>query len=173
MDPLCYPFVFKTETEENSQVCRFLPSGIQEKIQLRSFLDFADRYLALSDKIYVGEAAINSDPPAADYYITGSDQVWAGTLPANFLTFVGDDTRKIAYAVSFGRDELQVEHANTIRPWIGKFDKISVRENRVSTFVITCAGKALYMFLIRPCLSTRKSILPQISGWQIIFSVIS
>ena len=100
----------------------------KKKMQLQSFLDFAARYLALSDKTYVGEAAINSDPPAADYYITGSDQVWAGTLPANFLTFVGDDTRKIAYAVSFGRDELQEEHANTIRPWIGKFDKISVRE---------------------------------------------
>lgn len=106
----------------------FCRAEYKKKIQLRSFLDFADRYLALSDKIYVGEAAINSDPPAADYYITGSDQVWAGTLPANFLTFVGDDTRKIAYDVSFGRDELQVEHANTIRPWIGKFDKISVRE---------------------------------------------
>ena len=100
----------------------------KKKMQLQSFLDFAARYLALSDKTYVGEAAINSDPPAADYYITGSDQVWAGSLPANFLTFVGDDTRKIAYAVSFGKDELPAEHADTIRPWVGKFDKISVRE---------------------------------------------
>lgn len=100
----------------------------KKRIQLRSFLDFADRYLALSDKIYVGETAINSDPPVADYYMTGSDQVWAGTLPANFLTFVGDDTKKIAYAVSFGKDELLAEHADIIRPWVGKFDKISVRE---------------------------------------------
>ena len=44
------------------------------------------------------------------------------------MTFVGDDTRKIAYAVSFGKDELPAEHADTIRPWVGKFDKISVRE---------------------------------------------
>lgn len=119
---------FKQKLKQIIKSVVFCRTNHRKRIQLRSFLDFADRYLALSDRIYVGEAAINCDPPAADYYITGSDQVWAGTLPANFLTFVGDDTRKIAYAVSFGKDELLAEHADTIRPWIGKFDKISVRE---------------------------------------------
>ncbi len=106
-----------------------MPGGTQEKMQLQSFLDFAARYLALSDKTYVGEAAINSDPPCRGllYYGQRSGLGRFAPLPI-FLTFVGDDTRKIAYAVSFGKDELPAEHADTIRPWVGKFDKISVRE---------------------------------------------
>ena len=64
----------------------------------------------------------------ADYYITGSDQVWGGMLPANYLTFVNDDDKKVAYAASFGKSEISSEHAQKVKPWVKAFKHISVRE---------------------------------------------
>lgn len=92
-----------------------------------SFLQFCHDYLNMSDKTYTRHSA-KDNYPIADFYITGSDQVWGGHLPENFLTFVDDDKKKIAYAASFGKDKLTPEHINIIRPWLKKFAKISVRE---------------------------------------------
>lgn len=64
----------------------------------------------------------------ADYYITGSDQVWGGTLKPNYLTFVKDDMKKIAYAASFGKDNIPDEQLKTVGPWVKSFRAISVRE---------------------------------------------
>ncbi len=93
------------------------------------FLKFADTYLNLSPQKYYGNTEIQNNPPIADFYITGSDQVWAGTLPANFLTFVKDDTKKISYAASFGGDTLSDYNLKTIKPWLKSFNSISVRES--------------------------------------------
>lgn len=112
----CVKGMFPSEQRKRSHAC------------LHSFQEFLEKYLSVSEELYKGESSINAFPPAADYYVTGSDQVWAGSLPANFLTFVTDPKKKIAYAVSFGKDTLENEHALTIRPWVNLFEHISVRE---------------------------------------------
>lgn len=93
----------------------------------KSFMRYCKDYLNLSDDTYTKES-INDSYPKADYYITGSDQVWGGTLPANYLTFVTDNNKKIAYAASFGKSEISSEHAQKIKQWIKAFKHISVRE---------------------------------------------
>lgn len=92
------------------------------------FKQFIIQNLNVSKKKYVGDYYIKKMPPKADYYVTGSDQVWAGTLRANYLHFVKDDTKKIAYAVSFGANQITQEHKSIIKPWVSKFEHISVRE---------------------------------------------
>jgi hypothetical protein len=68
-----------------------------------------------------------------DAFITGSDQVWntlkkADYSPAYFLSFVPDNLKKIAYAVSIGnasKDDLIDS-----KKYIDKFDVLSFRESR-------------------------------------------
>lgn len=102
---------------------------LREFLCHRSFMSFVDRYLTLSAEEYSSEDVLEFQCPLADFYITGSDQVWGGTLKANYLTFVKDNTRKIAYAASFGKDSISEEQLTTIEPWIKDFRSISVRES--------------------------------------------
>lgn len=65
----------------------------------------------------------------ADFYITGSDQVWGGILKPNFLCFVSDRKQKIAFAASFGRKELsENQEEKGVSNWLKSFGNISVRE---------------------------------------------
>lgn len=92
------------------------------------FLDFQKKFLNVSYREYKGNKDLLIDCPSADFYITGSDQVWGSTLKENYLRFVKDSSKKIAYAASFGCDSLEVNHAKVVMPWINEFKAISVRE---------------------------------------------
>ena len=72
---------------------------------------------------------LKENPPKADIYITGSDQVWGGWLEPNYLIFAPKEKKRIAYAVSFGKRELTKEHQNNIQNWVRRFDAVSVRES--------------------------------------------
>ena len=72
-----------------------------------------------------------------DVIICGSDQVWNPSFTmrgekrptlAYFLAFAGRDTKKIAYAASFGTETLDHEMREYINTSLHAFDKISVRE---------------------------------------------
>ena len=72
----------------------------------------------------------------ADRYggvICGSDQVWNPDITGNdsryFLDFCGPNTRRIAYAPSFGIQEFSSEFKEQIRPQLRQFDALSAREN--------------------------------------------
>lgn len=90
------------------------------------FMKFIKTYLSTSTKVYREIKILDEND--YDYFIAGSDQVWGGTIKENYLTFVVDKP-KIAYAASFGKNQLSEEHANIIAPWLKTFDKISVRES--------------------------------------------
>lgn len=92
------------------------------------FMIFVRNHLQLTKKKYTSNKQILKKPPLADFYITGSDQVWAGTLEPNYLTFVKDRSKKFAYAVSFGKDLIDESHKKIIKSWVNDFRKISVRE---------------------------------------------
>lgn len=94
---------------------------------LKKTMRFVSEYLNVSDCIY-DEKRLDIDPPKAEAYITGSDQVWGGTLKPNYLTFVPDGKLKISYAASFGKSDISEEQLNTVAPWIKRLDYISVRE---------------------------------------------
>ena len=106
-----------------------LPHSIAYCKCLNSFKDFISKYCHESNHIYYSEQELKNKCPKADIYITGSDQVWGGTLSPNYLTYVPDDFPKISYAASFGKNQISEEHKNTIRPWLERFDAISVRED--------------------------------------------
>ncbi len=87
--------------------------------------------LNLSDR-YTNPMALNNNPPAADIYMTGSDQVWGpvanGTYDDSYLlSFTAG--KKIAYAASFGHTEMTEELKDYYKKWLTKYNSIAVRED--------------------------------------------
>lgn len=67
-----------------------------------------------------------------DAVVCGSDQVWnpdiTGQDLAYFLDFCGDNTRRVAYAPSFGIEEFSEEFRQHIQGELAKFHALSARE---------------------------------------------
>lgn len=75
---------------------------------------------------------INEKEFNIDAYIVGSDQVWNQQIPMKerrvfYLDFV-KKAKKIAYAASIGRDEVNEEEKEQIGKYLDDFDYISIRE---------------------------------------------
>lgn len=91
------------------------------------------RFLKLSRR-YSSVGELSSEPPAADVYMTGSDQVWGPTSsgeydPSYLLSFVPDDARKVSYAASFGKRVPTGETESMLRSLLARYDAVSVRED--------------------------------------------
>ncbi len=80
-----------------------------------------------------------------DAVICGSDQVWnpdiTGRDLSYFLNFCDADTRRVAYAPSFGISEFSNGFANAIRDDLEKFHALSVREAPGQALIFGLIGK--------------------------------
>lgn len=65
-----------------------------------------------------------------DYFVSGSDQVWNPNAVRNLYLqgFVYDDSKKIAYAASIGRDRFSEHEAGVMIPYISSFSYLGIRE---------------------------------------------
>lgn len=81
-----------------------IPHAKALRIKHRKFTQFVNERFRLT-KRYINEEEIKNDPPEADYYISGSDQIWnvraKDFSSAYFLDFVRKG-KKISYAASLG-----------------------------------------------------------------------
>ena len=71
----------------------------------------------------------------ADVFIIGSDQVWNsqhsnGKDPANYLSFVPLERKKISYAASFGINYVVSKYQNQVKNLLSKFQLLTVREKQ-------------------------------------------
>lgn len=85
--------------------------------------------------MYHGLSDIQNNPPEADCYLCGSDQVWSMLLDndenqAFYLNFGKNETKRIAYAASFGRDIYPSELNSRLHNMLVRFDAVSVREKQ-------------------------------------------
>ena len=103
------------------------------KNRQRKFDEFRENHIITNGVIYRGLSDIQNNPPDSDCYICGSDQVWSLLLDndenqAFYLNFGDKDTKRIAYAASFGRDVYPMELNSKLHDMLAKFDAVSVRE---------------------------------------------
>lgn len=96
------------------------------------FHAFIAKYIHLSQPYNTMESLMQ-DPPIADVYCTGSDQMWNsiwndGILKEHFLVYAPAGKKRIAFSTSFGRTELDKSELEITRSFIQKYDAISVRE---------------------------------------------
>ena len=97
----------------------------------RKFVDFLSENILYTEQIYSTKELINN-PPIADCYITGSDQVWGALTPnpVFFLQFGAKEIKRISFAASFGdgNDFFKDRYISKVTPYLNKFDMVTVRE---------------------------------------------
>ena len=89
---------------------------------------FENKFLCETKQEYNSFAQLKKNPPQADAYITGSDQVWAGLSPERYLVFAPKGTKKISYAASFGSPKTGLLNKILFTWRLKGMDYISVRE---------------------------------------------
>lgn len=110
---------------------------LEQKKNDRRFDLFRAQYITSSD-FYTSYAALKDNPPQADAYIVGSDQVWNywfvnikrynNPLHAYFLDFGSESTKRLSYAASWCVTELPENYKQMVKPLLAKFDYVGVRE---------------------------------------------
>jgi hypothetical protein len=109
------------------------PQRLRSKKRHRRFVAFSKNYLPLTNCIFRNVQELRDNPPVADLYVAGSDQIWNtffpnGTDPAFYLDFGPDSVRRESYAASFATTELRPGCEEFVRSNLTRFDRISVRE---------------------------------------------
>lgn len=101
-----------------------------EKFALVRFDRMRKKYLKMTSRC---SSHVDLKKISADAFITGSDQVWGPMMngvydSAYFLQFVGKDSRKLAYAASFGKTKFDESTIVAYKKMLSEYDKIAVRE---------------------------------------------
>ena len=105
----------------------FVKSVLNQRI--RAIGNFNQNVINHSDRTYgygnIGEANIHYDA-----FITGSDQVWHPNnfCPAYLLTFADPEKKKISYAASIAKTDLNNEEISRLTSSIADYAAVSVRE---------------------------------------------
>lgn len=112
-----------------------LPGRLRAKFGLRKrrFDRFREVYLPLTRR-YGSFDELRADPPQADVYLAGSDQIWNtffrnGRDPSFYLAFAPESSFKASYAASFATEDIPEELREQTVRWLGGLDMISVRES--------------------------------------------
>ena len=134
---------YRTDSTGVKKYLKSILFGHKLKIREKKFEEFINTKLDITNKMY---DSINKleDEDVADYYISGSDQLWnANALDfswAYFLDFV-QSGKKISYSASFGAKDhiLDKKSEERLMALISKYDYLSVREeksyNRVNKYL--------------------------------------
>lgn len=96
------------------------------KIEERYFDNFREKHMQFS-KEYLHTELMNN-PPEADAYVCGSDQIWGSLDSIMYLSFAPKNCKKIAFAPSFGGLVPDFYVKNKIKNYLKSFDIVSCRE---------------------------------------------
>lgn len=130
---LVYPCIKERVVQKKRKIHLQKLALLEGKNEIRQFDAFRSENLIMSDRVYRTLDELRHNPPQADAYIVGSDQVWAQLLGNRnnlvyFLAFGDKSIRRIAYAPSFSMDEYPNEFRTKLKKALSGMDTISVRE---------------------------------------------
>lgn len=98
----------------------------------KRFQQFWDTYFQLTPQFYTTVQSVISNPPIADLYITGSDQVWnTNSLcndPIMYCRYAPEGSKKISFGASFTNKSLPDKYRTDVRKWLSEYTAIGVRE---------------------------------------------
>lgn len=101
--------------------------------QITAFRRFEQRLSQYPASVTSDKGSLREAAKRYDCVICGSDQVWNPLITnadlSFFLDFCGPDTKRIAFAPSFGISEFSDDFTELIRPELDKFRHLSVRED--------------------------------------------
>jgi|GEM_PF-421880 len=105
-----------------------------DRAQRALFAAFRRDHLGVTGPRLRDRAAVAGALGGVAMLVCGSDQIWnpsvqRGLDPVYFLDFTGaDHARRVAYAPSFGRSEIERPYDAQLRALVSRIDAISVRE---------------------------------------------
>lgn len=117
-----------------SYLLYMLPKRLKRR---KIFSGFRNKHLRITKERYESIERLYLNPPIADQYICGSDQIWntkgsRGFNPLFYLGFVKDIKKRNSYAASMSADfPLSDRIIGDVIPHINNIDKISVRESLI------------------------------------------
>lgn len=101
---------------------------------------FTAEFLPLTPRRYTSNDDLKQNPPEADVYFAGSDQIWNcffpnGKDPAFYLDFAPAGSVRASYAASFAMDDIPEEWKPDVKRRLSGLDHISVRESSGAAIV--------------------------------------
>lgn len=130
---LIYPVIKFLKRRKINEKEQLLMAYNAKRNEERQFLSFRKDNFLVSNNIYSTLQELKDNPPEADAYIVGSDQVWAFTLDnyenrVMFLDFGDKNIKRIAYAPSFSMPSYPEKLKHVLKENLDRFDSLSVRE---------------------------------------------
>lgn len=124
--------IFKKHKKIHSYIWEILKFLHYSELKKRhnSFESFLNDYIDTTER-YPTYKKLIENPPPFDIYISGSDQVFSPMgkeLIAYYLDFGYDDTKRIAYAPSFGYTSIPDDKKEIIKKLLLRFNYLSARE---------------------------------------------
>lgn len=153
-------YIFRVKRVVGSICHKMIPTALEKEArkikrerrrQIRSreknFMDFERENMRFFNDKRINWNQLKSKYPQTDAYICGSDQIWNPFFrnqrndPGYFLAFAPPGSLKIAYAPSFGCDDLPDAAKQTLRDLLKDYNAISVREQSGIDIVKRYAGR--------------------------------
>jgi len=133
--------------------------------KLRSRVNVLQKFISVnlrvSKKIYDEKTIANANNEY-DGFICGSDQIWNPVLsPVNsiyWLNFVETEKARIAYAPSFGVNEIPVTESRIISDNLSKFNAISCREKSGTQLLNQILEKEICCTVVDPTLLVDRDV---------------
>ena len=145
-----------------------LPGRLVALKRKKSFDNFTKQYLKLTSHRYHHGEELKANPPEADIYIAGSDQIWNtlfqnGRDSAFYLDFAPKTAKRLSYAASFATEDVVKEYKPFVRRMLQNFDAVSIRE-RCSLPLLASLGRQDGVAVCDPVFLLSKD------QWKVLFS---
>ncbi len=113
----------------------------QRVLKLRQFGQDTQHQL-----MYQNKEELFANPPQADVYLSGSDQVWNPVAMHEdlFLAYAPADSKRISYAASMGNEKIPEANKERFAELIGQYEAVSVREDTVMEIVRSFTDKTIH-----------------------------
>lgn len=138
-----------------------LPHKAEFNARERKFRKFASE--TQNQIVYQTREELFSNPPDADVYISGSDQVWNAVSMHEdlFLAYVPRGKRKISYAASMGNEKIPSQNKPRFAELISEYASVSVREDTIIDIIKQFTNKPIYQHIDPVFLKSR-------SDWELL-----
>ena len=128
----------------------------------KRFDKFNDAYINFSKESLPGDRALTEQGNGYDYFVCGSDQIWntrfdivAGEI-RNYLAAFAEPSKRIAFAASFGTDQVEPAYELLFREELKKFKAIAVRETAGKEIAEKLTGRKDVQVVLDPTLLLEK-----------------
>ncbi len=128
---------------------------LYQKIDTNKKKKVFERYIAKHLQLsaeYPSKNELYKNPPEADVYCVGSDQMWNseyndGILPEVFLDYAPSGSKKISFSSSMGMSVYSKEDLYQMKTYLENFLFISVREKEAVDILSKAGVKNIQLFL--------------------------